>query len=99
MSNNNKNQPPKLGSKHINKYDYAFVEIFTDIDKNSETYGSKYMNICIGDYIDGRIQDLFHIEIKDRFAFEHHTLEQKDQIKETKHKCQTLYSRDFDNSI
>ena len=26
-----------------------------------------------------------------------HTLEQKDQIKETKHNCQTFFSTDFDN--
>lgn len=99
MSNiDNKNPIPKIGTSKETNYDYIYVEISTDIDKTSETFGAKYIHVSFGDYIHGRVREMYHIKA-DRFVIEHHTLEQKDQIKETKHNCQTFYSRDFDNSI
>ena len=73
------------------------IEIQTDTDKGSDTYREKYVHLTLVPYKDGRPdQDKMIIVKADRFTIEHHTLNQKDQIKPSKHNLQVFHSSEFE---
>tara|TARA_R100001480_G_C4597929_1_gene162644 strand:- start:95 stop:364 length:270 start_codon:yes stop_codon:yes gene_type:complete len=79
------------------KYPFIMMEIWTDQDKRSETYREKYITVSCVPFKDGRADSDNIMTVKsDRFTIEHHSLNDKDQIKLSKGNLQVFQSQDFE---
>ena len=83
--------------KLTKKYPFLMIEIWTDPDKTSDTYQEKYVTVSCVPFKDGRPDSDNIMLIKaDRFTIEHHSLNDKDQIKLSKGNLQVFRSQDFE---
>ena len=78
-------------------YPFVMIEIATDTDKGSEHYKEKYVHVTLVPFKDGRADSANMIIVEaDRFTIEHHSLNDKDQIKLSKGNLQVFRSQDFE---
>ena len=87
-----------VSMKEEKKYPFIMMEICTDQDKRSETYREKYVTVSCVPFKNGRPDSDNILTIKsDRFTIEHHSLNDKDQIKLSNGNLQVFHSQDFEN--